>query len=707
MGARMNATRFRIRNYRNIDDSGWIPLEKVTAFVGRNESGKTSLLKALHKFNPATPEPYDAQREFPRDRYTRDYVSSGSRGANWPVCSVEFEIPEDLRAEIAAFLEEGAEAPGKVIATRRYDGTLECEYDPEMSEGPVTPRDALDALDQFAKRARRVPVPDPAQEEYWRERRGQIAAWATECQAELSAVTDLRGADGEELLARVASAAEQWSEPATADMVEALQESLRPIREAASEPSVRARVDELIEQALPVLIYFENYGILDGAVWLPRFIDDLDREPAEPRVRTINAMFGHVGLDPRDIAELGEGETRSARDRGAQPTPEQIKRDQERMEERSIKLNSASNDISRRFSEWWSQRRHKIRYHADGDYLRIWVADDRRPDVEIELEARSKGFQWFFSFYLVFLAESQGGHKDAMLLLDEPGLHLHPTAQQELIRFFERLAKDHLLAYTTHSPFLIDGEHLHRVRPVTEDERGHSCISSGTWPSDQETIFPLQAAAGYAMIRGLFQHHSNLLVEGMTDFYYLHALSQLCAKSGRASLPEDVHVTPCGGTKNVGRLASLFLGHRVRPVVLLDGDDAGRVRHDALMKALYVDSGSDIVMLDEVLKRPGDDVEIEDVLGEALVVSAVGEVLESAFQLDEVDRSAGSLPSQIKAAARRQGIQLPDGWKALVAQSLVTSWAEGRSEPPKEVLDDAAALLAALNERLGKFDSRQ
>lgn len=63
----MKAIRFRVQNFRNVDDSDWISLGRVTAFVGRNESGKTSLLKALHKFNPGTPEPYDAQREFPRD----------------------------------------------------------------------------------------------------------------------------------------------------------------------------------------------------------------------------------------------------------------------------------------------------------------------------------------------------------------------------------------------------------------------------------------------------------------------------------------------------------------------------------------------------------------------------------------------------------------------------------------------------------------
>jgi len=52
----LTAIRFRVQNYLNVDDSGWVPLERVTALVGRNESGKTSILRALHKFNPADPE---------------------------------------------------------------------------------------------------------------------------------------------------------------------------------------------------------------------------------------------------------------------------------------------------------------------------------------------------------------------------------------------------------------------------------------------------------------------------------------------------------------------------------------------------------------------------------------------------------------------------------------------------------------------------
>ena len=538
----MKAIRFRVQNFRNIDDSDWITLEKITAFVGRNESGKTSLLKALHKFNPAMQEPYDAQREFPRDRYTSDYVSSGSKGEDWPVCSVEFDISEELRIEIGKLLEENGESPQKVTATRYYDGTLKLEYAPEIEEKPLSPEPVLSALDAFAKSARRLEAPDADEEEATAEQRTELISWATEWRDAFKDEDDLRSNEEAERLARLSDEVETWSNPQTADMVETLQDAVAPVLDAAKKLSVLDQIDEMITSNLPVLIYFENYGILDSAIWLPRFLEDLEQNVTHPRVRTVNAMFKHVGLNPRDIAELGDGEARRMQEQGDEPTPEQIATDQQRMEERAIKLNSASIDISNKFSKWWPQRRHKIRYHADGDLFRIWVTDNLREDVEIEFEARSKGFQWFFSFYLVFLVESDDGHKDAILLLDEPGLHLHPTAQQGLIAFFERLSEKNQLAYTTHSPFLIDGEHLHRIRPVKEDDTGHSRITAETWPEDRETIFPLQAAAGYAMLRELFQHRKNVLVEGMTDFYYLQALSQQCAKSGRMSLSDDIYI---------------------------------------------------------------------------------------------------------------------------------------------------------------------
>ena len=237
------------------------------------------------------------------------------------------------------------------------------------------------------------------------------------------------------------------------------------------------------------------------------------------------------------------------------------------------------------------------------------------------------------------------------------------------------------------------------MRPVTEDETGHSRISVGTWPADRETIFPLQAAAGYAMVRGLFQHRDNLLVEGMSDYYYLHALSGQCRESGREALADGIYITPCGGTKNVGYIASLFLGQQVRPLILLDGDAAGRARQNALMKELYASHATAILMLDDVLGRAGTETEIEDILGEGTLLPGVSTIVGQTVKLAAADRRAGSLPAQIEAWARRHGVDLPDGWKASAAIHLVGQWAEQRSRLPGEVLDRAALLFAAINER--------
>lgn len=692
MPSNLTPVRFRVQNFRNIDDSGWIPLERVTSFVGRNESGKTTLLKALHKFNPASAEPYVPQREFPRDRFTRDF----RKGKDWPVCSVTFALSAAFRSTILAAL--GITAPTTATFTRFFDGSLSVEYDMAVEDASVTGADAAKLLDSFAKGARRLPEGTAEQEDSIKLLRKSLSDWATAKKEEFTKIASLKNVEGAALLKATTAAANGLAEPKTADLVETLQDGLEQLLARAQAAPIPERLDDLVTKALPVFIYFENYGILDSAIYLPRFLEDLAASPHDPRVRTINAVFRHVQLDAKSLADLGREEAAEARRNGQTVTDVMIRNDQQRKELRAVKTNSASLDITKRFSEWYGQRRHTIRYSADGDYFRIWISDDRRPGVDIELESRSKGFQWFFSFYLVFLVESESGHRDAVLLLDEPGLNLHPTAQQELLGFFEKLSESNVLLYSTHSPFLIDGEHIHRVRPVTEDDSGHSRISVDGWPRDRDTIFPLQAAAGYAMVKGLFQDRKNVLVEGMADYLYLQCLSLACRATGRTALPTDVYVTPSGGTKLMGHLASLFLGQNVRPLVLLDGDDAGRARRDALLKELYAGTERAVLLLDSAL---GPSVtEVEDIFGEAVLMPHLEELLGTPFRVEATDRESGSVVDHFVAAAARLGVNLPDGWKPEIARRVAVQWAAASPVTlPASVLDRAALLFAEIGKR--------
>ncbi len=691
--ALLTAKEFRIQNYRNIDDSGWIPLETVTALVGRNESGKTALLKALHKFNPATPHPYVPQREFPRDRFTRDFRNAG----DWPVSSVKFSIDEELRHTLAAITAPN-EAPKFVVPTKFYDSSFRYTFEPDLKETEIPSDVAIAAVDTLTNAAMRLEAPTLEKEATYTAIRKDLLEWTTTAKARLAEHQNLKTTEGAAVLTTIHAEAQSKGRPETADMVQAFLATVSSPMTAASAPPVVGRVIEEVQKHLPVFIYFENYGVLDSAIYLPRLLEDLGRIPTDPKVRTIDAMFKHVQLTAAEISELGRSQVQEKRIKGEEQTPEMIRQDQEKMELRSIKLNSASNDITATFSAWWKQRRHTIRYHADSEFFRIWVADDRRPGIEIELESRSQGFQWFFSFYLVFLVESEEAHKEAVLLLDEPGLHLHPTAQQELIAFFEELSQKNQLVYSTHSPFLIDGEHLHRVRPVTEDATGHSRISVGAWPKDRETIFPLQAAAGYAMVRGLFQHAKNLLVEGMSEYFYLHVLSLLCRASSRAALPDDIYITPCGGTPMVTKLAALFLGQQVRPVVLLDGDQAATVLRDNLMRELYVGHDQQILMLDSVLGLA--DCEIEDLLGEAVILPVLNTMLPTPLAITAADRVNGGVVKHIKAEAARQGTTLPDGWKPETARLLAAEWSlKNPDDLPAAVLDRAATLFSEISKR--------
>ncbi len=75
--------------------------------------------------------------------------------------------------------------------------------------------------------------------------------------------------------------------------------------------------------------------------------------------------------------------------------------------------------------------------------------------VEVELDQRSEGFRWPASFFVVFRAQAKEKLTNAILLLDEPGLHLHALKQREFRRTLDKLAQDNQIVYTTHSPFMV------------------------------------------------------------------------------------------------------------------------------------------------------------------------------------------------------------------------------------------------------------
>jgi len=129
----MQLSEFQVKMFKGVIDSGPIGVDPLTVLVGKNESGKTTLLKALHKLNPATPEPYDIEHEWPRGRRRE-------RRKDHVVCSAKFDLDQDEVASLATVTDQKMTA-SSVTVTRNYDGQLEVEFPSDVFPDKFHPND--------------------------------------------------------------------------------------------------------------------------------------------------------------------------------------------------------------------------------------------------------------------------------------------------------------------------------------------------------------------------------------------------------------------------------------------------------------------------------------------------------------------------------------------------------------------------------------
>jgi len=679
----MRMRQFRIQNYKCIEDTDWIQADDITVLVGKNESGKTAILKALHKFNPATPVPFDPLREFPRARFTRDFDSQ-----DWPVASIVFGLPESIRDELEDLAKPFA-AFEEVVCTRHYSGDLTIEFRPQIDLDGVTGPQILDWIETALEHVRQATVKGKGEEltqlkalllDYLEEQKAVITESMRPPENVLESLHRYRN----DLAAR---ATEEWHK----DVLSKPQQALGNLIECQERCNLMGKAEELIEADLPTFVYFENYGILDSKVHLPTYLQELHRNPHEPRVRTTQTMFLHVGLDPQQLLQLDQ--------EPPEGQPLQVEEIRRKKDERAIRAESASFDLTGKFSDWWSQRRHRVEFGLDGSYLRLWVSDDKNP-ARIELEERSKGFQWFFSFYLVFQVESEEGHKDAILLLDEPGLHLHPTAQQELVEFLSKTSVDNQLVYSTHSPFMIDGDRLESVRACFEQADGTVKVFEDIWPRDRESVFPLQAALGYSMAQTLFQGQKSLVVEGITEYWALRALSEILTAGGREGLSAEVVVTPAGGAKKVTYLASLMAAQDVDVVVLLDSDEMGSRTKRELLKDLFVGAEERILLIGDVLDCG--EADLEELFPRPYYLKAMARAYRRRIGLNTLNKEEKEEPrvaQAMKQLFNRKGWGVFEKWRPI--RWLLDEWRDCElGDLPEELVDKAEQLFQEINKRL-------
>jgi energy-coupling factor transporter ATP-binding protein EcfA2 len=572
----MKLIRFKVSDFRSVVDSEWIDAERVTALIGVNESGKTNLLLPLWKLNPAREGEIRPTSDYPKGYFGAVRENPGK----YDFILAEFEVPPDLAAQLSTMTGVAADKLDLVRIGRDYKNQTLTLFPNYVALQEVASAEIL-SLVQEAKTE--IAAMNPLQKEATLHAtllstiaavNEAVTTKEKQTAADVAALTTILKAPIPE-----AAAATSTIVPRFKRLIESLEATETKLKTPV--PQNVEGVRELIWKNVPRFVYYSNYGNLDSEIYLPHVVDNLKREDLgakeAAKARTLRVLFKFVRLEPDEILELG----RDFQQKDRKPTEAEIAEIATKKRERTILLNSAGTELTKKFREWWKQGDYTFEFQADGDHFRIWVSDARRPE-KIELEDRSSGLQWFLSFYLIFLVESARDHRNAILLLDEPGLSLHPLAQRDLSAFFESLASTNQLIYTTHSPFLVDADMLDRVRKVYVAPDGSTKASSDLRRGNED---PRKSGATYAIYSALNMNVAEsmlygcqpIIVEGPSDQHYLTTIKTLLIARGEIAPQREIVFPPCHGASNAKVVASILSStDEILPSVLLDGDDAGK-----------------------------------------------------------------------------------------------------------------------------------
>lgn len=663
--------RYRVTNFRSVVDSGWIDAERVTALIGVNESGKTNLLLPLWKLNPAREGEIVPTSDYPKANYAAVRANPGA----FIFVTAEFAIP-GLADKLSELTGADAGLLDRVQVSRAFDAEYTLAFPKYTRRTDIDGREAKSLIDGAVNE---IKATSALQKEA--HTKAAMLDILNAVNAMVDAAVPLTAPSLEELIKKLRPALPE-TPAATSTIAPRFLRVIKTLEGWSAQlnappPSDIEDVSELILENLPRFVYYSNYGNLDSEIYLPHVVQNLKRIDLGAReaakARTLRVLFSFVKLEPDQILELG----RDFRDpTGRQPTASEIEIIATKKRERTILLHSAGTDLTKKFRDWWKQGDYTFDFQADGDHFRIWVSDSKRPE-KVELEDRSTGLQWFLSFYLIFLVESSGDHRNSILLLDEPGLSLHPLAQRDLSAFFEGLGDTNQILYTTHSPFLVDADMLDRARKVFVAEDGSTKASADLRRGSDD---PRKAGATYAIYSALNMNVAEsilygchpVIVEGPSDQHYLATIKALLIGAQKISPKRELVFPPSHGVKNAKVVASILSGRdEVLPYVLTDGDAVGRKIGNDLRNGLYQSAKERVLVTDTYV---------------GFAESEVEDLFPAAFMADVIDRwerrpekpfadiveSGKPIVPQIEAWAKVNGLALTEGWKVDLSRHVKT-----------------------------------
>lgn len=668
----MRLSKLRVQNYRSILDTGEFEVEHLkTILVGPNEAGKTAILQAVQQINaPSDIAKFNPLRDYPRSIYTK--ISRG-------------EIdPEDVPVVTGTFTLDTSDlehAPNQ-IKTRSFTYSFTRYLDNSATHSlnnvqlPTYSEIKNDLIRLVAHLDRGIT--------------DGLVKVHTES---LNKIT--KSWFPHRSLSSDASVLKQW-----------LEEKLPAIDEDDGKENERwEKIDGILDYAIelkdflayldknkPTFVLYSNYFRVKPIIHLDSLARRLESNILDDDAYDYgnNCLLKLLGFTAKELSDLGRASDPSH-------TTTDLEQYREKLDKRSYQLNAASVELTQQIIKVWNPDENKaeaskLKLTADGQYLKVVVEDNI--GVEVELDQRSEGFQWLVSFFIVFFAEAKGKHKNTILLLDEPGVSLHALKQREFRKTISMLADENQTIYSTHSPFLVGPDELDMVRVVELTDRKigtkvHTTVSS----SDPAALLPLQEALGYDLAQSLFANQRNLILEGLTDYWYIEAISGLLKDGGNAALNDKISLVPANTASKVVYFATILTSHNLKVAALLDSDNAGdqAAQQEVLVHRL---SNKRILRTSDYSVPKIDKAEIEDLLRDTLI-----EIAKSEFGWD-ITSAIASTPDKPIIDTFQKHIGKEFSKYKLAKAFLKWSRDHSASDLTENEIEGCASLINAINSAL-------
>ena len=632
----MKLTKVRIKNYKCIHDSTEFDIDDITCLVGINESGKTSILEALHKFNSTDPTANLYQ--------SNDYPIEATRGSKSgnEVVEATFSLEQEDIEEIENFItcECVNTSEPTITLSRGYSDTLSSvvKYGFEVD---------LDAIVKHISTAAKIKI-NPSVK--------HPAKLAKNLFIQLD---PSENAPHYNVLENIASS---------------------NLRDYIFNSVLRARV--------PKFIYLHQYPQMRGVMNINQLFSRIQERKTQPLDQPLVKILESARINWDNLINTSDDNVRGIEIQKAENAlNKELNKilaswSQHKIYHMKSEILPTISGNGLTLNIYIEDRRN------DEGYL-----------TRKSFETESHGFRWFFSF-LMTQKHFYTDNNDVILLLDEPGLSLHAKAQKDLLHFFEdELASRHQVIYTTHSPFMIDLGNLNRVRTVENKSLEEKSSQLGTkvspdaFSAGKDTLIPLQSALGYDISQGLFISRNFLIVEGKSDEIYIRAISCLLEKNGEKGLG-PWNIVPAGGIGKVPNFVKLFGATGLNLAVLVDSHNNGRQLIKTLSNGGTIDEDRLLTYANFTKNKESD---VEDMLTPDFYLELVGRTY--SISIEEIDLSKHSrIISNLESYFKTNPIPNGVGFGHLKPANYLMANIES-IEAPEEVLSRFQKVFDKLNER--------